>query len=449
MGLTSENENLFSFGSWDETAMTESSAQTSYPDLFAVLREDGPDLAMDVNGGNPYSPVWICGLEFGGGRNKWESFERAAVRGVDLATITMFGNFGALDYEYRTLSSALVAGLTDGDFLSQLEATKTDADRRELTAKYVPTHRIFAWGGHGFQMNSGVLSLTTHNDWENSFFLYGPGSSLRSSVKKALEESGVKTLGEYRSRATNIFEKHVKARLRRYRPRLVICTGRAGTPEFLQLFLSDGEHTPFRQERDPQWPRRRFELYRHEETNTVVALCNFLTDRRTTTIGYDDIAPFARSLREVPDLAWLKTLAPVSPWTEEHTLSGLKRSTYEALLKKVDALHDCEEFFASDFFCSKEMLDFLGKERGRDDFFAQVEKVRPKGEANLFASLSVTPAERFFALLARNLERPFECRRELLIMADLMLQYRMSFERRAIQSLFSVPEEKSRETTGG
>lgn len=50
--------------------MTESSAQTSYPDLFAVLREDGPDLAMDVNGGNPYSPVWICGLEFGGGRNK-------------------------------------------------------------------------------------------------------------------------------------------------------------------------------------------------------------------------------------------------------------------------------------------------------------------------------------------------------------------------------------------
>ena len=32
---------------------------------------------------------------------------------------------------------------------------------------------------------------------------------------------------------------------------------------------------------------------------------------------------------------------------------------------------------------------------------------------------------------------------------DFMLQYRMSFERRAIQSLFSVPEEKSRETTSG
>lgn len=364
--------------------MTESSAQTSYPDLFAVLREDGPDLAMDVNGGNPYSPVWICGLEFGGGRNKWENFERAAVRGVDLATITTFGNFGALDYEYRTLSSALVAALTDGDFLSQLEAAKTDADRRELTAKYVPMHRIFAWGGHGFQMNSGVLSLTTHNDWENSLFLYGPGSSLRCSVKEALLAPDVQSLGDYREKATAIFEKHVKARLRRYRPRLVICTGRAGTLEFLQLFLSDGEHAPFRQERDPQWPRRRFELYRHEETNTVVALCNFLTDRRTTTIGYDDIAPFARSLREVPDLAWLKTLAPVSPWPEEHTLSGLKRSTYEALLKKVDALDDYEEFFASDFFCSKEILDFLGKERGRDDFFRPGGKGTPQGRSKSF-----------------------------------------------------------------
>lgn len=186
--------------------MTESSAQTSYPDLFAVLREDGPDLAMDVNGGNPYSPVWICGLEFGGGCNKWENFERAAVRGVDLATITTFGNFGALDYEYRTLSSALVAALTDGDFLSQLEAAKTDADRRELTAKYVPMHRIFAWGGHGFQMNSGVLSLTTHNDWENSLFLYGPGSSLRCSVKEALLAPDVQSLGDYREKATAIFE---------------------------------------------------------------------------------------------------------------------------------------------------------------------------------------------------------------------------------------------------
>ena len=101
--------------------MSEPFVPIPLPDLFSVLREDGPDLGMDVNGGNPYSPVWICGLEFGGGRNDWETFKRAALRGVDLATITAFGNFGALDYEYRTLSSALVAALTDGDFLAKLE----------------------------------------------------------------------------------------------------------------------------------------------------------------------------------------------------------------------------------------------------------------------------------------------------------------------------------------
>ena len=406
------------------------------PDLFSVLREDGPDLGMDVNGGNPYSPVWICGLEFGGGRNDWETFKRAALRGVDLATITAFGNFGALDYEYRTLSSALVAALTDGDFLAKLEVAKTDGERRQLTEKYVPEHKIFAWGGHGFQMNSGVLSLTTHDDWGNSYFLYGPGSSLRCSVKKALEESGVKTLGEYRGRATAVFEKHVKARLRRYRPRLVICTGRKGTNEFLNLFLSQGERTPFSRSDGDGFPRRRFELYRHEETDTIVVLCNFLTNRRNTTLGLDDIAPFARKLREEKELDWLKALEPVDSWPQECLPDGLSRSNYEALLKKVDALHSYDDFFAGDFFETKEVREYLEGRRGREIFLEQVTKVRGV-EADYFETLDITPAEQFFALLARELERPLARRIWLCEKLDLLINYRKAFERRAIRSLLS------------
>ena len=397
---------------------------------------------MDVNGGNPYSPVWICGVEFGGGRNKWESFERAAVRGVDLATITTFGNFGALDYEYRTLSSALVAALTDGHFLSQLETAKTDADRRELTAKYVPAHRIFAWGGHGFQMNSGVLSLTTHYDWENSHFLYGPGSSLRCSVKKALEASGVKTLGEYRKRATAIFEKHVKARLRRYRPRLVICTGRQGTNEFLNLFLSEGERAPVSRNDGDGFPRRRFELYRHEETDTIVVLCNFLTNRRNTTLGFDDIAPFARKLKEVKELDWLRMLPRVEPWAQETLSDGLSRLNYEALLKKVDALHSYDDFFAGDFFETKEVREYLEARCGRKLFLEQLTKSRPMGEEDLFSTLDVTPAEEFFTLLARELERPLSRRIWLCEKLDLLLNYWKAFERRAIRSLLTGLEKE-------
>lgn len=144
--------------------MSEPFVPIPLPDLFSVLREDGPDLGMDVNGGNPYSPVWICGLEFGGGRNDWETFKRAALRGVDLATITAFGNFGALDYEYRTLSSALVAALTNEEFLVGLETAQTDDERRVLTANYVSGHKILTWGGHGFRMNAGVLSLAAYDD---------------------------------------------------------------------------------------------------------------------------------------------------------------------------------------------------------------------------------------------------------------------------------------------
>lgn len=58
------------------------------PNLFDLLRADGPDLAMDVEGGNPYSPVWICGLEPNDGCNDWRRFERAARLGCDPAALT-------------------------------------------------------------------------------------------------------------------------------------------------------------------------------------------------------------------------------------------------------------------------------------------------------------------------------------------------------------------------
>ena len=122
----------------------------------------------------------------------------------------------------------------------------------------------------------------------------------------------------------------MKARLRRYRPRLVVCTGRTGTNEFLRLFLGEDERTPFYRSEGDGFPRRRFELYRHEETNTVVALCNFLTNRRNTTLGYDDIAPIARKLREVEKLSWLQKLDSPVPWPEERPSCGLERSTFEA-----------------------------------------------------------------------------------------------------------------------
>lgn len=70
------------------------------PNLFDLLRADGPDLAMDVEGGNPYSPVWICGLEPNDGNNVWRRFERAAKWGADPAAITSFENYGVLKDEY-------------------------------------------------------------------------------------------------------------------------------------------------------------------------------------------------------------------------------------------------------------------------------------------------------------------------------------------------------------
>lgn len=250
------------------------------PNLFDLLRVDGPDLAMDVAGGNPYSPVWICRLEPNDGNNVWRRFERAAKWGSDPAAITSFENYGVLKDEYRTLSSALVAALTNEDFLIWLDAAQSDDERRELTEGFVREHKILTWGGHGFLMNAGVLSLAAYDDWEKSHFFYGPESLLKCSVKDAFLASGIQSLKEYRERATQVFTAHVQARLRRYQPRLILCQGRKGSKDYLRLFLSEWERKPFLRYGGGGFPSRRFELYFHEETGTVVAICNVLKERK-------------------------------------------------------------------------------------------------------------------------------------------------------------------------
>lgn len=412
------------------------------PNLFDLLRADGPDLAMDVEGGNPYSPVWICGLEPNDGCNDWRRFERAARLGYDPAALTSFENFRVHEDEYQMLSSALVAALTNEEFLVGLETAQTDDERRVLTANYVSGHKILTWGGHGFRMNAGVLSLAAYDDWEKSHFLFGPDSSMRCSVKEALLASGVQSLKEYRERATQIFAVHVQARLRRYQPRLILCQGRKGAKEYLRLFLSDWERKPFYRNDGGEFPSRRFELFFHEETGTVVALCNVLMERKVAALRFEDIAPFARSLRDVPALGWLRRMQSVPQYSRSYLQEGLPQSDYEALLKKANESHGYDGFCIGAFFKRAEVFDILRSRDGREAFFEQLVRVRPRGEKNFFKKLRPTQAERFFALLAWGLEDPIPRRGELWEQLSLLLRHREQVEARGIRRLLSRPSER-------
>ncbi len=413
------------------------------PNLFDLLRVDGPDLAMDVAGGNPYSPVWICRLEPNDGNNVWRRFERAAKWGSDPAAITSFENYGVLKDEYRTLSSALVAALTNEDFLIRLDAAQSDDERRELTEGFVREHKILTWGGHGFLMNAGVLSLAAYDDWEKSHFFYGPESLLKCSVKDAFLASGIQSLKEYRERATQVFTAHVQARLRRYQPRLILCQGRKGSKDYLRLFLSEWERKPFLRYGGGGFPSRRFELYFHEETGTVVAICNVLKERKNAAIRLEDIARFARVLRQVPALGWLRRMRTVPRRSESYLREGLPPSDYEALLRKMREIYGYEEFCGGEFFKRAEVSELLKRRDGEGAFFSQLAQIRPQGEKNFFRKLHPTRAERFLALLAWGFEEPILRRSDLWEQIALLLRYREELEGRKIRRLLSRPSERT------
>ena len=372
-------------------------------EIFDHLREDGPDLGLDVYGGNPYSPVWVCGLEFGGGRNILSDFVRRAAYGVDLALEAPLFNHTPDEYEYVSLEGLLVAALTDADFRARLGASSQTSERLELLRAYAPTHRLFACGGFGFQMNSGVLSLASHDSLSGATMALGPTKTVALADYLA-----PLSLEAYRARATAIFKRHVRARLERYRPRLVICTGRGGEGIFRSLFCEDAKAAPLMRHADKHSPRTRFELYRGVEYENsppcLVVHCHFLSDRRPGTPGYAEMVELADAIRSLEPLSWLDSLPRPEPaFVDERA---------KAMAERIDRLLYSPTFDRQAFVRRDDVRACTNALGGREAFKAGLARVRPSDEGERFAALEPTTGEAFMALLAYALEAP-ERRREV------------------------------------
>lgn len=337
--------------------------------IWDLLGPDDLDFGFDADGGNPYSPIWICGLEFGGGFNDWLWFERHAVRPFDLSSLTSFVNRTLDSYEYAELSTALVLSLADDGFREQLGDASDPKKAAALCQQWGITRRATCWGGYGFRMNAGIFSRTTHSASATihlSDGTIGPLETVLGGEPKGCLE-----------KLQSMFARQVKERLARYRPKLVICTGRAGFAEFRKLFLDEDERQSLGGER---WPtpknhdedmRIRVELYLHKATNTYVVLGNFLTSRRNSTIGLDDIPRYAKFLREQKELEWLKTLPP-SP----------KAAANAMVCNALDALLLDPDFSLSSFV----EKDPAAKSPGALAAFRRVvQQVRPAGDPDVDA----------------------------------------------------------------
>lgn len=392
-------------------------------DLLALMKKR--DLCMDVNGGNPYSPIWICGMEFGGGINNWDSFKSAAEHDADLAASGCFCYHDVNAYEYRTISSALVAALADSNFHEELRSCNDDKDRKQLVYLWATERRLFCWGGHGFQMNSGVLSLVTHNDIDNSHVSYNHGWD-KITLRDFLKPKEFSSLNSFRTKATDVFRTHVQARLERYHPKLVICTGRQSENDFLKIFLQEDHPIPIFQYNNKDSydnKRQRFECYINKTTQTIIVICNFLTNKRSWTLRLELIADFVDKLRACPELHWLKDLDPISPWTPLINANSFHKADYLTTLRKIDTIRFDQEFNQYLFTKDPRVLQLIEKVNTKDLFYSQVSKLRSKGDLAWLNDIEPTTMERFQALLTDQIEKPKAERIWLKTAIDLMLDH--------------------------
>ena len=173
-------------------------------------------------------------------------------------------------------------------------------------------------------MNAGVLSLSNHDAWNEDSKIWlsdndRSNSMMLSEFTEYTDENDkIKNgINDYRVRMLRIFRVHVQERLRRYKPRLVICIGKKAFWEFKSLFLDDVEKQrplniiSFSRHDNPK-VYITGELYYHKASNTHVMLTNFITDRRPLyTIGLTDAASFANALSQREGLSWLHHLKEI------------------------------------------------------------------------------------------------------------------------------------------
>lgn len=276
---------------------------------FADLYKEGtPDPLLDVDGGNPWSPVWICGMEFGTAGcgsspgDRIERFRRVVGREYDITAATNF----SIDTDiFSVRSAALVACLTDPDFAGELDEVRgSNRKKRDFALGWLRRHRTLCTGGHGFRMNAGVFPLATHSG------AFEKDQALRDFCGGASQ-------AEYEACSSEIHAAHVEKRLRTFRPELVVCCGFQGWKNsgkiFREIFLTEALRPRLEEVSDPaERDHLQFERWKLDETGTTVVLTGF-TGRRGF-LDWQNVPILASRLRErIPRLKELDPV-PASPF---------------------------------------------------------------------------------------------------------------------------------------
>lgn len=385
----------------------------SFADFEELYKKN--DTAIESWGGNPYSPIWICGMEFGGGNTRLHEFIRYAGKSRDLAGITRIRDSEAEYYDYANIAAALVACLTDQGLLSEYESCSDNLEAlRNLGIEWSRTRKYFSACGYGFRMNAFPLSLPTNDNWEKTrVYLEKGGNPISVKDFFLTGSSDNLNINDYRQRVRDYFRVHVQNRLERYRPKLVICTGLNYKWHFKSLFLDEdseegwngktGNRKDWKAMVSKATGDYSLELYCHRKTDTHIVICNFL-GTRNNYVGQRDVVSFVRDIRGLPEMDFLSTLKAPSPIRADGRIVEILDDAYSRILNQT-------EFFESDA-----VTKFLKERNDAKPLFSKMLKnIRPQ-DADIFSSHEPTNAEAFWVILddaLQSLPRKAETVRQL------------------------------------
>ena len=194
-----------------------------------------------LNGGNPESPVWLCGLEWGGGYKlekpeEPDFYQDNDVLPVEPETVKAWlkGDFdedgtgrpgGSAFYRVQV---ALLKAIVDGDLGKGDPYTWMDE------------YKFFSKGCYGLGLNAFPVSMrnraTAWKNWTNDKVLKVDGRILSFA-----EWTGIPDFGAYRDWCAGLRQKAFCSLRRQYHPAVIYCGGKDDADYFFRMWADEAD----------------------------------------------------------------------------------------------------------------------------------------------------------------------------------------------------------------
>lgn len=271
-----------------------------------------------INGGNPESPVWLCGLEWGGGYKQEEPEEpdfsqedESDIQTLEPETVKKYlaGDFqgngagrpgGSAFYRSQI---ALLKAIIDGDF------------GKDDPYTWVDEYGFFSKNRYGFSLNAFPVSMKGRTDGSRSW-IEDKVLKVGDRILSFSEWTGIPTFQEYLDWCVKQRNKVFCTFRKKYHPAVIYCGGKSEARRFFDVWADEGDQDAGNGqfEFDGTVTKMRFEYcwLNNEGFNPTLLVVGPFFGGQYGLNSYDDILECGQNIRRICDArfndggAWLQ-----------------------------------------------------------------------------------------------------------------------------------------------